>query len=273
MSKETEQIMGNIGKKPAIVFSFDTTGSMAPCINNVRANIKELAEKLFEEIPGLKMGLIAHGDYCDGEKCYQYVDLTNDIGEIIKFIDNNHNTSGGDAPECYEYVLQRAIELSWPEEGGTLVMIGDDAPHDANYYNGGGIRGYSFGGSKLFSVDSSGNQVDRTFIDWEVELKNLKDRNIEVFAVQCLKQDVNYRKEANSFWEGIGQIAGTPLIIMENFKDSYQTLGSITRATLSTNDADFESYNATTSCSVADSATYGSNVSKLAAFRSAKYSK
>lgn len=267
MSEEADKIMGNIGKKPAIVFSFDTTGSMSPCIENVRKNIKELAEKLFEEIPGLKMGLIAHGDYCDGDKCYQQLDLTDDIGQIINFIEKSHNTSGGDVDECYEYVLRRAAELSWPEEGGTLVMIGDCAPHDESYY---AREPAMFSTGRGFSTPPTEvKTTSQPFIDWKVELENLKAKNIEVFGVQCMKMD--YRSKENQFWEGIGQIAGTPLLIMDNFQDSYQTLGSLTRATLSDCDEDVESYVRTASCSVANSASYGENVSKLNAYRSKKF--
>jgi hypothetical protein len=269
MSEEADKIMGSIGKKPAIVFAFDTTGSMSSCIDNVRRNIKELAEKLFEEIPGLKMGLIAHGDYCDGNKCYQQLDLTSEIGEIINFIEKNHNTSGGDSDECYEYVLQRAIELSWPEDGGTLVMIGDCAPHDETYYANFSSLSSAYGGRFYTPTSEVENPEVHPFIDWQVELSNLKARNIEVFGVQCMKMEGRARE--NQFWEGIGQIAGTPLIIMDNFQDSYQTLGSITRATLSDCDETVESFVRTASCSVANSASYGENVSKLSAYRTKKF--
>jgi len=275
MSEEAEKIMGSIGKKPAIVFAFDTTGSMSGCIANVRKNIKELAEKLFEEIPGLKMGLIAHGDYCDGEKCYQQLDLTGEISDIINFIEKNHTTSGGDADECYEYVFRRAIELSWPEEGGTLVMIGDCAPHDEAYYANFNNFSTSYSGAREYFNPIQETKVSDPvpFIDWKVELENLKAKNIEVFGVQCMKMDASYRSKENQFWEGIGQIAGTPLIIMDNFQDSYQTLGSITRATLSDSDEDVESYVRTATCSVANAASYSDNVSKLSAYRSSKKSK
>lgn len=272
---EAEKIMGNIGKKPAIVFAFDCTGSMSSCIANVRNNIKELAEKLFEEIPGLKMGLIAHGDYCDGDKCYQQLDLTGEIGDIINFIEKNHNAGGGDADECYEYVLRRAIELSWPEEGGTLVMIGDCAPHDESYYviNEQNIaNGWSRSFANNFfapSINTPEVKFNSTFIDWKVELENLKAKNIEVFGVQCMKCDSRQRE--NQFWEGIGQIAGTPLIVMDNFQDSYQTLGSITRATLSDSDEVMDSFVRTASCSVENSASYASNISKLSEYRTKKF--
>jgi hypothetical protein len=45
-----------------VVFSFDTTGSMYPCLSQVRRSVKETAKRLFAEIKGLRVGVIAHGD-------------------------------------------------------------------------------------------------------------------------------------------------------------------------------------------------------------------
>ena len=45
-----------------VVFSFDTTGSMYPCLTQVRRKIKETVTRLLDEIPGIRIGIIAHGD-------------------------------------------------------------------------------------------------------------------------------------------------------------------------------------------------------------------
>jgi hypothetical protein len=46
-----------------VVFSFDTTGSMSQCIGEVRRKVKQVISRLFQEIPGIKIGIVAHGDY------------------------------------------------------------------------------------------------------------------------------------------------------------------------------------------------------------------
>lgn len=48
-------------------------------------------------------------------------------------------TGGGDGPECYELVMQRAREvLSWtPGSKRVLILIGDDLPHEPGYQYGG----------------------------------------------------------------------------------------------------------------------------------------
>ena len=53
-----------------VVFSFDTTGSMYPCLTQVRRKIKGTVTRLMKEIPGMRIGIIAHGDYCDARSTY-----------------------------------------------------------------------------------------------------------------------------------------------------------------------------------------------------------
>ncbi|WP_293158378.1 MULTISPECIES: VWA domain-containing protein [unclassified Microcoleus] len=85
-----------------VVFSFDTTGSMYPCLTQVRRKIKETVTRLLDEIPGIRIGIIAHGDYCDAGSTYvtKHLDLSGDVGKICNFVENVEPTGGGDAPEC-----------------------------------------------------------------------------------------------------------------------------------------------------------------------------
>ena len=207
---QVQQIKDNLAGIKALVMSFDTTGSMNPCIKDVRQKLRDLAEMMFQDIKGLKIGLIAHGDYCDGDNCISILDLTNDVEKIMKFIANTPNTSGGDAPECYEYVLHQAKNLSWPEAGGAFVLIGDATPHEKNPNN----------------------------LDWRKELHDLKEKKVNVFAMQCLKGG---NGEQNAFWENVSGEAGTPLLVLESFSESAVTLGAVAYA--STGDkADYDTY-------------------------------
>jgi hypothetical protein len=119
-------------KNIEVVFSFDTTGSMYPCLTQVRRNIKQTVTRLLDEIPGIRIGIIAHGDYCDAGSTYvtQQFDLSGDVDAICEFVTRVQPTGGGDAPECYELVLHGAKSFSWtPDSSKTLVLIGDDIPH------------------------------------------------------------------------------------------------------------------------------------------------
>ena len=96
-----------------MVIAFDTTGSMAGYINEVKEHVKELIPKLFKQNPDLKIGIVAFGDYCDMPskdkfgRAYQVCELTDDENKLIEFITNAQDTSGGDDDEFYELVIKK----------------------------------------------------------------------------------------------------------------------------------------------------------------------
>src|SRR6516164_2039349 len=57
-----------------VVISFDTTGSMYPVLTQVRRNVEDVVNRLFREIPNIRIGVITHGCANDGPPRYQ--DLT-----------------------------------------------------------------------------------------------------------------------------------------------------------------------------------------------------
>jgi hypothetical protein len=183
-----------------LLFSFDTTGSMYPCLAEVKRSIEKLSTKLFQEMPGLRLGIIAHGDYCDKEKVISMLDFTTDQEVINNFIKNAPSTSGGDYPECYELVLRRSKELSWRPDADmkSLVMIGDAPPHETN--------------------------ENPEKINWRVEAESLRDRNIQVFSVQCLNHG-NYA--AFDFYSEIASVTNGYHVFLDQFsyiKDMIQAI-------------------------------------------------
>lgn len=121
-----------------IIFSFDTTGSMASCLGEVRSKVSETVTRLLKDIPKIRIGIIAHGDYCDdatSSRTIQMLDFSDDVATICKFVNTVGSTGGGDAPEAYELALQYARKkFSWsPDYSKALVMIGDEVPHPPSY--------------------------------------------------------------------------------------------------------------------------------------------
>jgi predicted DNA-binding WGR domain protein len=173
-----------------VVFSFDTTGSMYPCLTQVRRNVKNTVTRLFEEIPGIRIGIIAHGDYCDQRTSYvtKHLPLTADVGAIVRFVENVKPTGGGDAPECYELVLHEARDQQpWSAEATkALVLIGDDVPHPPAHNPGG--------------------------LDWRKEAKALTDDGIAIYAVQALGC-----KHARKFYEELARISGGFHVPLDQF--------------------------------------------------------
>ena len=120
-----------------IAFSFDTTGSMSQCIDEVKGRLRDSIERLLSDIPNLEISILAHGDYCDEEHFYvtKSINFTNDIGALCDFVKDVEGTGGGDFEECYEHVLHIIRnELPWkPYAKKSIVMLGDAAPHASDY--------------------------------------------------------------------------------------------------------------------------------------------
>lgn len=203
-SKEKLDIAGSIGNATKVVFSFDTTGSMAPALNDVRKKMNESIAEMFKNIPGLQIGLIAHGDYCDANNCINILQLTNDQKAVEEFIKTAPATSGGDADECYELVLKTARILGWEDDntpGKVFVMIGDASPHGINY------------------------TLNKEKLDWKDELLKLLGMGVNVYALQCLYSQ--HRQNENKFWDDVSKISRTPLLKLDTFGDAAHTLSAI----------------------------------------------
>lgn len=185
-----------------IVFSFDTTGSMRSAIAEVRRGVVATVERLFKDIEFLRIGIVAHGDFVDGQDKMQTLPLTNDQNKIVRFVQSAKNTSGGDSPEFYETVLRHVQDLNWQADERALVMIGDATPH---------IKGRK---------TSDGFYTD---YDWEFEAKVLGKNGIKIYPVQAL-----YSRSSEFFWQGLADISGTPKINLEAFNDMPDILMALT---------------------------------------------
>ena len=184
-----------------VVVSFDTTGSMYPCITQVRREIVEVTKTLFADIPNFRMGVIAHGDYCDERSTYvtKQHELTSNISSLVNFIRTCGNTGGGDAPECYELVLHLARSFQWTaEKNKVLVLIGDDVPHGAH------------------------ESQNKKHLDWRNELKCLLEMGVKVYGVQALN-----RRHAESFYEEIAKITGGFKLDLDQFSEVVNLIEAI----------------------------------------------
>jgi hypothetical protein len=176
-----------------IVFSFDTTGSMYPCLTQVRRLIADTALYLFDTIPSLRIGIIAHGDYCDGADAISTLDLTPDVGRVVNFVNQVPPTSGGDSDECYELVLHRARDFNWTSgKQKALVLIGDALPHRKGERNCGTLVAY----------------------DWRNEANMLLDAGIKVYPVQAMG-----RRGSDAFYDALAKESVVPKLELPQFSD------------------------------------------------------
>ena len=140
-TKTTQFAVPTVDGRLDMVIAFDTTGSMARYIDDVREQVSDLVPRLFKANPDLKLGIVAFGDYCDMVdaqtfgKAYQCLPLTDNENEIIRFIKESQNTSGGDGDEFYELVIKKITEETPWREGATksVLLIADAEPHEVGY--------------------------------------------------------------------------------------------------------------------------------------------
>ena len=185
-----------------VVFNFDTTGSMAPCLDQVRRNLENLIGSLFKEIPNLKIGIGANGDYCDEGRTYvtKQTDLTNDLYILTQFVRNVGRTGGGDSAECYELVLHEAkTKYNWSLNSKKIfVLIGDDIAHEVSY------------------------PQNKLRLDWKQEAKNLADININIYTIQCLS-----RSYATSFYSKVAEYGKGLHLKLDQFADISNLINAI----------------------------------------------
>ena len=172
-----------------MVIAFDTTGSMAAYIDAVRMEVAELIPRLFKDNENLRLGIVAFGDYCDMANAqefgnaYQCLMPTSNENDIIKFVKETKDTSGGDGDEFYELVIKKIVEETPWRENSTraILLISDAEPHPL---------GYTY---KDYVV---GNQID-----WRKEAGKAADKKIKIDTVTIT--DVPWYKELSQMTNGI----------------------------------------------------------------------
>lgn len=154
-----------------MVIAFDTTGSMAAYIGAVRKEVSDLIPRLFKDNEDLRLGIVAFGDYCDMKnaqefgKAYQCIMPTDNENELVKFVMESQDTSGGDGDEFYELVIKKIVEETPWRENSTraILLISDAAPHPVGY--------------------TYGDIVVNNRIDWREEAKKAASMKIKIDTV------------------------------------------------------------------------------------------
>lgn len=187
-----------------VVFTMDTTGSMYPCLAEVRRRVSETVKRLFDDIPGIRIGIIAHGDYIDRRTSYvtHCMDLTNNKDALVDFVKGVGRTDGGDLPECYELALRRAREMHWRDGAKkAVVVVGDAEPHPVHY------------------------ALNTLAIDWKDEVRTMGLGGTTIYAVRCLERSY---PQFTKFWELLGEMTpGGATIRLHQFPDIVELIHAI----------------------------------------------
>ena len=183
-------------QKIDLLVSFDTTGSMYPVLAQVRREVEQFVKTMFSEFTDLRLGVIAHGDYCDKDNPYtiRVMDFTRDEKRLCEFIRETKPTYGGDADECYELVLYTANEdIQWREDAEhIMIMIGDASPHAPSY------------------------PQNKLNLDWKDEAEALRKSGIKIFSVHAL---AGYRSSSKAFYKSIAEITGGVYLTLDMFNE------------------------------------------------------
>ena len=151
---------------------------------------------MFSEFSDLRLGIIAHGDYCDKDDPYtiRVMDLTRDENKLCEFVKETQKTYGGDADECYELVLNTArTVINWRDEAQrVLVLIGDASPHGIRY------------------------PQNTEHLDWEEEAKKLGKDDVKIFSVHALSY---YRRSSKGFYKSIAELSGGVYLTLDQFNE------------------------------------------------------
>lgn len=183
-----------------LVFSFDDTGSMSSVRKLVRQNIVSLVKNLKQDIPGIRIGVIIHNDYCDAPRHIFTLDLTRDENAIVKFVNRDSPCGGGDAPECYELAIHEASKFDWQSDKRAMILIGDEVPH---------LVGYRYGG------------ITNT-LDWKQEARNLGSMGVQIYGVQALG-----RRGSTSFYTEISRLTGGVKLDLAQFQHIASYLNAV----------------------------------------------
>lgn len=176
-----------------VALSFDTTGSMYIYLEEVRAKVQDLIQRLQADIPGIRIAVLAHGDYSDlSTYVVKWIDFTTSVTDLCTFVRDVEQTGGGDAEECYELVLQRTREvLSWtPGSQRLLIMISDNVPHKPGY--------------KYLGITYN--------IDWRHQCDQLRNMNVRVYGVHAGNHQAGLK-----FSQEISQRTGGVHLPISNF--------------------------------------------------------
>lgn len=193
IESEEKQAMDKVAPKGLgkldMVIAFDTTGSMGAYIEDVRRQVADMIPRLFKDNEDLRLGIVAFGDYCDMTNrdtfgdAYQCIPLTDNENDIIKFVRESKDTSGGDGDEFYELVLKKIVEESpWREDASkAILLIADADPHEIGYT----YRDYVVG-----------NQIS-----WKVEAQKAANMKIKIDTVSIAGRP--WYKEVSAMTNGI----------------------------------------------------------------------
>lgn len=122
----------SFNNKIEIMFIIDTTGSMGDEIQYLKAEIKDVIERISTNTQNdVSLALLFYRD--KGDKYVTlYSDFTEDIDAQVAYLGNQTASGGGDFPEAVQDAFKEAVNKQWSSGPSTkiVVHVADAPSHD-----------------------------------------------------------------------------------------------------------------------------------------------
>ena len=115
-----------------IVIVFDSTGSMQGEIDEVKSKIQRIGSALMRMIPKTRISICTYRDQKD-EYVVKGLPLTDNLGQIVLYLERISAKGGGDLPEAVDEGLRWSIENNQFRRSArkVILLFGDAPPHQS----------------------------------------------------------------------------------------------------------------------------------------------
>ncbi|MCL2070478.1 MAG: VWA domain-containing protein [Treponema sp.] len=118
------------GKDVDIVICFDTTGSMAPYIDEIRRRLIPIVRRTIASFNSWRIGMVLYRDYPPDAYITRLLPFTRDFNYFQRYLNIATAWGGGDTPEAvYEALYDAADKFNWAAESRLIILVGDAPPH------------------------------------------------------------------------------------------------------------------------------------------------
>ncbi len=150
-----------------LMFVVDTTGSMIDELEYLKAEIKDVIERVTENTDAtVYLALLFYRDHGDAY-VKRYFDFTTDVAKQITNINKQSANGGGDFPEAVEVAFDEALKGSWTFDTSTkvIVHVADAPSHSKDYQEWHSlVKQAAAKGIKILTVASSGIDLETEFL-------------------------------------------------------------------------------------------------------------
>ena len=131
LMKEIENLLlQEAGKNVDIVLCLDTTGSMAPYIDEVRRMLIPMMRRIIADFVSFRIGIVLYRDYPPDAYITRVLPFTRDFNTFQRSLNTAVTWGGGDIPEAvYEALYDAVDKFSWAADSRLIILVGDAPPH------------------------------------------------------------------------------------------------------------------------------------------------